>query len=95
MGVVKLTRRIIEELLILLGLLALIFIFQPFNLIIYTVGWIMILICTLVYVILTLIPSHANSRKELFKMVFRTLVIVVGVVLVFLIVSIALTPYLV
>ncbi|MEM0506845.1 MAG: hypothetical protein QXY95_05715 [Thermosphaera sp.] len=92
---VKLTRRIIEEFLILLGLLALIFIFQPFSLIIYTVGWMMILICTLVYVILTLVPSHVNSRKELFKMYFRTLVIVVGVVLVFLVVSIALTPYLV
>jgi hypothetical protein len=92
---VSLTRRFIEELLIILGLISLLLIFQPVEKTMYTIGWGIILFSTLAYVIFTLIPSQTPSAKNLVKNYFKTLLIVLIVVLGFLLISIMLTPYLV
>ncbi|ADG91395.1 hypothetical protein [Thermosphaera aggregans] len=92
---VSLTRRFIEELLIILGLISLLLIFQPVEKTMYTIGWGIILFSTLAYVIFTLIPSQTTSAKNLVKNYFKTLLIVLIVVLGFLLISIMLTPYLV
>ncbi|MGB9827705.1 MAG: hypothetical protein ACPLSM_04225 [Thermosphaera sp.] len=92
---VKVNRRLIEELLIIMGLISLILIFQPLDRTLYTIGWSIILVSTLGYVIFTLIPSHTTAPRELIKNYFKTLVIVLMVVLGFLLISIILTPHLV
>ncbi len=92
---VSLTRKFIEELLIILGLISLLLIFQPVEKTMYTIGWGIILFSTLAYVIFTLIPSQTASTKNLVKNYFKTLLVVLIVVLGFLLISIMLTPYLV
>ncbi|WP_448579043.1 hypothetical protein [Thermosphaera sp.] len=91
----RVTRRFIEELLIILGLISLLLIFQPVERTMYTIGWGILLFSTLSYVIFTLTPSQIASTKDLVKNYFKTLLIVLIVVLGFLLISIMLTPYLV
>ncbi len=85
-------RKTIEELLIILGIIGLVLTFQPFNILGYTIGWIMLLSCTLTYVIFTLIPRSATSGRELVKIFIKTLLIVLAIVVSFIVVSILLTP---
>ncbi len=86
-------RRTIEELLIILGIIGLVLTFQPFNILGYTIGWIMLLSCTLTYVIFTLIPRGASSGRRLVKAFIKTLLIVLAVVASFIVLSILLTPH--
>lgn len=86
-------RRTIEELLIFLGIIGLVLTFQPFSILGYTIGWIILLSCTLTYVIFTLIPHGASSGRRLVKVFIKTLLIVLAVVISFIVLSILLTPH--
>lgn len=86
-------RRTIEELLIFLGIIGLILTFQPFSILGYTIGWILLLSCTLTYVIFTLIPHGTSSGRRLVKAFIKTLLIVLAVVISFIVLSILLTPH--
>lgn len=87
-------KRVVEEVLIALGILGLLLIFQPFSILGYSVGWIILLNSTLVYVVFTLIPRSPTPGK-LVKSLVKTLVIVVVIVVLFIALSIFLTPYIV
>lgn len=86
-------RKTIEELLIIAGIIGLVLTFQPFNIIGYTIGWIILLSCTLTYVIFTLIPHSTSSKRGLLKVFIKTLLIVLAIVISFVVLSILLTPH--
>jgi len=88
-------RKHIEEIILFIGILGLLLIFQPFSLLGYTVGWILILSSTLIYVIFTLIPRNIDMINGLPKYFVRTLIIVILIVTTFVMLSIWLTPHLV
>ena len=88
-------RRHIEEIILFIGILGLLLIFQPFSLLGYTAGWILILSSTLIYVIFTLIPRNIDISNGLPKYFARTLIIVILIVTTFVMMSIWLTPQLV
>jgi len=88
-------RRHIEEIILFIGILGLLLIFQPFSLLGYTAGWILILSSTLIYVIFTLIPRNIDISNGLPKYFVRILIIVILIVTTFVMMSIWLTPQLV
>lgn len=90
----KLNRRLIEELLIAVGISGLFLVFQPFNNGLYAVGWVLLMFSTFGYVIFTLVPSDLNG-KQLVKYYFKTLFIVLLIVMAFTILSISLIPILI
>ncbi|MEM0001570.1 MAG: hypothetical protein QXZ41_08055 [Ignisphaera sp.] len=91
---IKLNRRLVEEITISIGILGLIFVFQPFNNLLYAFGWILLMVSTFSYVIFTLIPRDLNG-KLLIKSYFKTLFIVLLVVIAFTVLSILLIPVLI
>ncbi len=88
----KISRKISEELLILLGLVGIVLIFQPFHREAYTIGWVLLLLSTLLYIPFTLIPP---DKEKVFKEYLKITAIILIIVTVFVIISISLTPYLV
>jgi hypothetical protein len=88
-------RRYIEEIVLFIGMVGLLLIFQPYNLLGYTIGWILILSSTLIFVIFTLIPENIDVNNGLLKHFIKTLIIVVFIIIAFITISIWLTPHLV
>jgi hypothetical protein len=88
-------RRYIEEIVLFIGMVGLLLIFQPYSLLGYTIGWILILSSTLIFVIFTLIPENIDVNNGLLKYFVKTLIIVVFIIIAFIMISIWLTPHLV
>lgn len=90
----KISRRSIEEALIILGIAGLIMVFQPISSGLYSLGWILLMICTFSYVIFTLIPQDLEGGG-LIKKYLKTLIIVFVIVVAFAVLSISLIPVLI
>ena len=88
-------RRYIEEIVLFIGMVGLLLIFQPYSLLGYTIGWILMLSSTLIFVIFTLIPENIDVNNGLLKYFIKTLIIVVFIIIAFIMISIWLTPHLV
>jgi hypothetical protein len=88
-------RRYIEEIVLFIGMVGLLLIFQPFSLLGYTIGWILMLSSTLIFVIFTLIPENIDVNNGLLKYFIKTLIIVVLIIIAFITISIWLTPRLI
>jgi hypothetical protein len=88
-------RRYIEEIVLFIGMVGLLLIFQPFSLLGYTIGWILILSSTLIFVIFTLIPENIDVNNGLLKYFIKILIIVVFIIIAFITISIWLTPHLI
>jgi hypothetical protein len=88
-------RRYIEEIVLFIGMVGLLLIFQPYSLLGYTIGWILILSSTLIFVIFTLIPENIDVNNGLLKYFIKTLIIVVFIIIAFITISIWLTPRLI
>jgi hypothetical protein len=88
-------RRYIEEIVLFIGMVGLLLIFQPYSLLGYTIGWILMLSSTLIFVIFTLIPENIDVNNGLLKYFIKTLIIVVLIIIAFIMISIWLTPHLV
>jgi hypothetical protein len=88
-------RRYIEEIVLFIGMVGLLLIFQPYSLLGYTIGWILMLSSTLIFVIFTLIPENIDVNNGLLKYFIKKLIIVVFIVIAFIMISIWLTPHLV
>ena len=92
--VAKISRRFIEELLIVIGVAGLLMVFQSFNRMLYTIGWVLLMASTFGYVIFTLVPPDMKG-VELVKNYLKTLIIVTVIVVSFVILSITLIPILI
>ncbi len=90
----RLNRRLIEEIVIITGIIGLILVFQPFSVEVYMLGWILLITTTLLYVTFTLVPSHSSGRS-LIKRYMTNLLIIMIIILMFVLLSILLTPHLV
>jgi len=88
-------RRYIEEIVLFIGMVGLLLIFQPYSLLGYTIGWILMLSSTLIFVIFTLIPENIDVNNGLLKYFIKTLIIVVLIIIAFITISIWLTPRLI
>lgn len=88
-------RRYIEEIVLFIGMVGLLLIFQPYSLLGYTIGWILMLSSTLIFVIFTLIPENIDVNNGLLKYFIKTLIIVVFIIIAFITISIWLTPHLI
>jgi hypothetical protein len=88
-------RRYIEEIVLFIGMVGLLLIFQPYSLLGYTIGWILILSSTLIFVIFTLIPENIDVNNGLLKYFIKILIIVVFIIIAFITISIWLTPHLI
>lgn len=88
-------RRYIEEIVLFIGMVGLLLVFQPYSLLGYTIGWVLMLSSTLIFVIFTLIPENIDVNSGLLKYFIKTLIIVVFIVIAFIMISIWLTPHLV
>jgi hypothetical protein len=88
-------RRYIEEIVLFIGMVGLLLIFQPFSLLGYTIGWILILSSTLIFVIFTLTPENIDVNNGLLKYFIKILIIVVFIIIAFITISIWLTPHLI
>ncbi len=88
-------RKIIEETLIIIGILGIIFVFQPIYIALYSLGWYMILFATLAYVIFTIVPADISTGKKLIVEYLKVLLIVLIVVIVFILFSVYVAPQLV
>ena len=88
-------RRYIEEIVLFIGMVGLLLIFQPYSLLGYTIGWILILSSTLIFVIFTLTPENIDVNNGLLKYFIKTLIIVVLIIIAFITISIWLTPRLI
>ncbi len=90
----RFNRRLIEEIVIITGIIGLILVFQPFSVEVYMLGWILLITMTLLYVTFTLVPSYSSGQR-LIKKYMTNLLIIMIIVLTFVLLSILLTPYLV
>ena len=88
-------RTILEESLILIGVLGIIFVFQPIYIALYSLGWYMILFATLAYVVFTIVPADIGSGKKLVVEYFKVLLIILIVVAVFILFSVYIAPHMV
>jgi hypothetical protein len=88
-------RRYIEEIVLFIGMVGLLLVFQPYSLLGYTIGWVLMLSSTLIFVIFKLIPENIDVNSGLLKYFIKTLIIVVFIVIAFIMISIWLTPHLV
>jgi hypothetical protein len=88
-------RRYIEEIVLFIGMVGLLLVFQPYSLLGYTIGWVLMLSSALIFVIFTLIPENIDVNSGLLKYFIKTLIIVVFIVIAFIMISIWLTPHLV
>ncbi|MEM2021906.1 MAG: hypothetical protein QXP80_06745 [Zestosphaera sp.] len=85
-------RRLVEEALLVVGIIGLLLIFQPFSIVGYTAGWVLVMSCTLIYVVFTLVPQDSQSGKGLAKLFVKTLLTILFIIILFTLFSIWLTP---
>jgi len=90
----RLSRDRYEHMLLVAGLAGLLMVFIPVNTAIYTVGWIILMATTLLYVASTLIPPEYRGLRYVYRYAVA-LVIILIVVATFIVVTIYLAPQLV
>ncbi|RLG72791.1 MAG: hypothetical protein DRO23_09910 [Thermoprotei archaeon] len=95
MPTVEKVRKILEEFLILLGIIGIILVLQPFSVTLYTLGWYLVFFATLAYIIFTIVPSEIHSAKSLAINYVKVLSIIIVIVLLFIVFSILIIPHII
>jgi len=83
-----------EQILLLLGVLGLIMIFIPISIVVYTIGWTILMVTTLLYVVSTLVAPHYRGVKYVYRYTIMLAVVVV-IVATFTLITIYIAPQLV
>jgi len=91
---VSMNRENYEQILLLLGVLGLMMIFIPISIVVYTIGWIILMATTLLYVASTLVAPHYRGIRYVYRYAIMMAVIVV-IVAIFTLITIYIAPQLV